>query len=210
MARARAEFFTKDILNGVNSRIERAMRQTVILVENRVKLLQTGPKSGRWYRIGKSPTKQVRAIGRRGRSLGGRWYRASAPGEPPAIRTSRLYKSVTSSVQAKPGPRGGLGWLGEVGTNVKDYPKSLEEGVKAGGRRRGAGPAMHTVAVQHIGGGQMFHTIRPVAVVTFAGGWRVAPRPLWGRAVKDLAAAIKALWAGAAARGVQNMPRGGL
>lgn len=166
----RLTFFTGEILKTVDDRIERAMRQTVILVENRVKVLQTGARHGRMYRIGKVPTKENKAMG-----LTYRAYRASAPGEPPAIKSSRLFKSITSRVE--PIASGmQVGWKGSVGTNVP-YARPLEFGVKAGGKKAHA-----TVKIGP----------KP------PGGWRLAPRPLWRRALTDLMGEIKKIWAVAA------------
>jgi hypothetical protein len=195
-------FFSSEILHDVDSRIERAMRETVYLLENRIKELQTGRRSGYWYRIGKTPTKQNIAMGikagpwHRARKMkAGRWYQASAPGEPPAIKSSRLFKSITSRVEPMLTAGGGLGWKGSVGTNVQDYPPALEFGVKKGaGAKLALRVRRVTMHRKALGGGEDQAIIAKVRRVTFMGGWRLAPRPLWRRAVNELKGAIIDLW----------------
>ena len=181
-------FFSSEILHDVDSRIERAMRETVYLLENRIKELQTGPRHGRFYRIGKTPTKGNKAMGIKK----GRWYQASAPGEPPAIKSSRLFKSVTHKVEH----RGDGLWIGQVGTNVKDYPAALEFGVKAGGAARTR--ATYRVTKTNRKTGQS--VIAKVKRLTFAGGWRLAPRPLWARAMMEMKDTIINIWKAAGRR----------
>lgn len=196
----RITFYSREILRSVDDRIERAMRQTVFLLENRVKTLQTGSRTGYWYRIGKTPTKSNLKMGIKT----GRWYQASAPGEPPAVKSSRLFRSITSRVEAVHAAGGGIGWKGEVGTNVQDYPPALEFGVKAA---EGAKPSTRAKRMTIITYGKKYKKQPIIARVfrkTFAGGWRVAPRPLWRRALTELRGQIKAMWDAAAAAG----PRG--
>jgi phage gpG-like protein len=157
------------------------MQQTVLTVENRVKTLMTGPRSGRWYRIGKTPTKQNRAMGQKT----GRWYQASAPGEPPAIKTSRLFKSVTHRVERRLSDS----WVGMVGTNVP-YAPYLEFGVKADKAKQRV--RTYRVTQMHPETGQPI--IAKVKGLSFAGGWRLAPRPLWRRAVTELRETITKIW----------------
>ena len=197
-------FFSGEVLRSLDDRIERAMRQTVLLVENRVKVLQTGSRHGRFYRIGKTPTKANRAMGIKS----GRWYQASAPGEPPAIKSSRLFKSITSRVEAIASGLG-VGWKGSVGTNVGHAPY-LEFGVKGSPRshvtrrryrvtktREHTGEQGVIVRVQRVLKGV---THVPLEGPHPAGGWRLAPRPLWRRAMMDLINEIKSIWAAAAGR----------
>jgi hypothetical protein len=172
----------------LDRQIERAMRESVLALENKVKQLHTGPRHGRWYRIGKTPTKGNKAMGMKV----GRWYQASAPGEPPAIRSSRLFKSVTHKVE-----RQGDGvWLGQVGTNVKDYPPALEFGVKSGGAARTRATYRVTKTNRKTGKS----VIAKVKRLTFAGGWRIAPRPMWRRAMKELKDTIFNIWKAAGRR----------
>ena len=51
-------------------------------------------------------------------------YTASAPGEPPAIATSDLFKSIGTSIESEPG-----GLVGKVGTD-KIHGKMLEFGTR--------------------------------------------------------------------------------
>jgi hypothetical protein len=159
------------------------MHMSVLALENKVKQLQTGPRHGRWYRIGKTPTKGNRAMGVKT----GRWYQASAPGEPPAIKSSRLFKSVTHKVERQ---AGGL-WVGAVGTNVQGYPHALEFGIKAGA---GATPKKATYRVTKTNQKTGQSVIAKVKQLTFGGGWRLAPRPLWRRAMKEMMQTIKNIW----------------
>ncbi len=173
-------FFTAEALGRVDAKVKAAMERSVILIENRVKQLMTGPKTGRWYRIGKTPTKANRAMG-----LTGRYYQASAPGEPPAVKSSRYLHSITHRVLPHL-----FGWLGEVGTNVKDYPRALEFGVKGGGTRR---YRMTRTRERTQGGGRIVRVHR-IAGPQPAGGWRLAPRPLWRRAMMELVDEIVHIW----------------
>jgi hypothetical protein len=78
-----------------------------LMVREVKRLMRESPRSGRLY---------------------GR-HRASAPGEPPAIRTRRLYNSVTSRVTLAP-PR----WTVDVGSSLK-YAGFLERGTRHMKRR---------------------------------------------------------------------------
>jgi len=114
-------FYAKEVLQNADNKIQRAMLETVQLVENHVRKLQTGPRTGRIYRIGKTPTKADKLAGRKFRS-----HQASAPGEPPAVWSGRLFNAIVSKVEPILG-KTGMGWRGEVGTNVK-YARWLEFG----------------------------------------------------------------------------------
>jgi len=78
----------------VEARIEQLMQRELISAavtyERSLQASFREPKSGRIYRVGKTPTRADRAVGRRFRS-----HRASAPGEAPAIDTAALSKGVT-------------------------------------------------------------------------------------------------------------------
>lgn len=187
----RITFFTAEVLQEVDARVERAMRETVLALENRIKVLQTGPRHGRWYRIGKTPTKGNKAMGMKS----GRWYQASAPGESPAIKSSRLFKSITSKVEPVAASGMRLGWKGSIGTNVP-YAPGLEFGVKAAGAARTR--ATYRVTKTNRKTGQS--VIAKVKRLTFAGGWRLAPRLLWRRAIKELETTIINIWKAAAKR----------
>lgn len=87
---------------------ERALKQVVKDAERRIKELMAEPKSGRRYRIG---------TGKRFR-----FHVASAPGEPPAVRTNLLRSRIRSATR-----RTVFGVEGLVGTNVV-YAPFLERG----------------------------------------------------------------------------------
>lgn len=111
----RITFFGRELAVLVDARTRGAMESIVLLTEQKVKtLISESPRGGRSYRVGKTRK-------RRGR---GRIHKASAPGEPPAVRTSRLFTSIRSAVQRKTD-----GIQGLVGTNVK-YSTFLEEGTR--------------------------------------------------------------------------------
>ena len=177
----RITFFRGECEKALDAKIGRAMQMTTLAIENKVKQLMTGSRSGRWYRIGKTPTKQNKAMGMKS----GRWYQASAPGESPAIKSSRLFKSVTHKVERQ---ASGL-WAGAVGTNVP-YAPGLEFGVKSGG----AAQSLRTYRVTVKKKGQKQGVIAKVKQLTFGGGWRLAPRPLWRRAMNEMMQAIKNIW----------------
>lgn len=91
---------------------EDALQTAGIHLENAIKRKLTGQRHGRRYQIKPgSPTK----------------YTASAPGEPPAVKLSRLMPSITNSgVERR--LKGGM--VIRVGTNV-EYAKDLEYGNRA-------------------------------------------------------------------------------
>jgi hypothetical protein len=182
----RVTLFRAECEKLLDAQIGRAMQKTALAIENKVKQLMTGPRHGKWYRIGKTPTKQNISMGMKS----GRWYQASAPGEPPAIRSSRYFHAVTHKVERESAGR----WIGVVGVNLKfaGYPPALEYGIKAGGAARSLRTYRMTVKKP----GQKQGMIAKVKQLTFAGGWRLAPRPLWSRAVKELQQVIVNIWRG--------------
>lgn len=86
---------------------EAALKEIVAETERKIKEAMSEPKSGRRYRIGR---------GRR------RFHIASAPGEPPAVRTGFLRSNIRSGTR-----RTTFGVEGLVGSNVV-YAPFLEEG----------------------------------------------------------------------------------
>ena len=125
----RAVIFTKEIMAAIEDRVEQAIRLSTEEVANEVRRLQQGSRTGRIYRIGKTPTKADRAAGRSFRS-----HQASAPGEPPGIWWGTLFNSIrtqvtraTVSLSTVGSWRGG--WVGRIGTNVK-YAIFLQFGTK--------------------------------------------------------------------------------
>ena len=111
----RITFFGKELAVAVDGQVRRDIEDIVLLTEQRVKtLMAESPRGGRSYRIGKTRKRKGR----------GRIHKASAPGEPPAVRTGRLITSIRSAVQRKFD-----GVQGIVGTNVK-YAPFLEDGTR--------------------------------------------------------------------------------
>jgi len=69
---------TKEELAALRQPAERSVLKAALYFEGAVKKKLTGPRTGRIYRIGKR----------------GRTYQASAPGEPPAVKTGKLRQSI--------------------------------------------------------------------------------------------------------------------
>lgn len=87
---------------------ERALKLIVADTERKIKEAMAAPKSGRRYRIGKARRR--------------RFHIASAPGEPPAVRSNFLRSRIRSATR-----RTVTGVEGLVGTNVV-YAPFLELG----------------------------------------------------------------------------------
>jgi hypothetical protein len=58
-------------------------------------LMDSSTPSGKLYRRGSFRRGQSRGLGSRARGVGTRIHRASAPGQPPAEDTGRLYRDIT-------------------------------------------------------------------------------------------------------------------
>jgi len=123
-------FFTSEVKSALGLKEERFVRTATQMIEDRVKTLMVGtPRTGRVYRIGKTPTRADRKAGRTFRS-----HTASSPGNPPAPRSggAGLLGRINSIVL----PKLGVGWEGRVGANywTKGHkwsiPKLLEFGTK--------------------------------------------------------------------------------
>jgi len=158
----RITFFTKDVLKSLGVAQKDAMMGAGYLLSNKVKtLMASSPRTGRIYRVGKTPTKGDRKAG-----LTFRAHRSSGPGEPPAPNTGRLMGSVKSWA----GISTIFGWETRVGTDVK-YAKPLEEGVKRLG-------AVHLT-------GRTTKDGRQIARMGPVTQWKLAPRPSWIRALRE-------------------------
>jgi HK97 gp10 family phage protein len=93
----------EDVTNELNQELKAALhRATEAVKEELIRLIRSSPASGRTYR------------------KGGRTYRASRPGKPPASQTGKLVSSITTSYK---------GVTGQVGINVF-YGRFLEFGTK--------------------------------------------------------------------------------
>jgi len=173
----RITFFTKDVLKSLGVAQKDAMIGAGYLLSNKVKtLMADSPRTGRIYRIGKTPTKGNRKAG-----LTFRAHRSSGPGEPPAPNTGRLMGSVRSWT----GISTIFGWETRVGTDV-DYARPLEEGVKRVG-------AVHLTGRKTKDGRQIAR-FGPVTQ------WQLAPRPAWSRALREEWAKIVLLFRTASGR----------
>lgn len=111
------KFFGKELQARVSGNGRKAMVKSTLLVERHIKLLMAeSPRGGREYLIGK---------GRRRRT-----HKASAPGEPPAVRRGFLSPRIRSaSSQNADGSVEGV-----VYTNVL-YARFLELGTRVMGSR---------------------------------------------------------------------------
>lgn len=106
------------VLEALNGRIERNVERACIHLQNQTKKTLTGQRSGRIYRV--AGTKQR--------------YQASAPGEPPAVRTGMLRNSIKYTVHGV-----SLSVKGVVGTGVR-YAEWLEFGTSKMAPRPFLGP----------------------------------------------------------------------
>ena len=94
------QFKTEDLLRNVRLAQYTAIRLLALRYANEVKrLMKDSPRSGRVYIID------------------GRRHRASAPGEPPAIRTKTLYRAIAFVMTEDP-----TGWRADVGVKVASPP----------------------------------------------------------------------------------------
>lgn len=75
-------FHTKEVVKSIENAASKRMAEAVNAVRNQTLETLTGPRSGRTYYV--PDTKRT--------------YTASAPGQPPAIATSDLFKSIETSV----------------------------------------------------------------------------------------------------------------
>jgi len=117
------------------------LTDAAILVERQAKLMMKEPKTGRLYRIYSKGRKKVRG----GRLKAGirRLHRASAPGEPPAVLTGTLWKSITHEGAKKQLKKGYF--VSRVGSNIK-YSFYLELGTINIKKRPWLKPALERAA----------------------------------------------------------------
>lgn len=112
-----------------------AVEQGALMLQNRIRVILTGARHGRWYRVPGTLRTSIRT--RRTTRGGGRWHRASAPGEPPAVLFGRLRNSITHTpAEARHVARNGRRVLvarSEVGV-AAHYPEWLAKKLEFGGR----------------------------------------------------------------------------
>lgn len=107
-AKVKLVFHTKEVMHSMEQAASKRMFEAVNEVRNTVLETLSGHRSGRIYYVPGTKKK----------------YTASAPGEPPAIATSGLFKSIKTSVGGE-----GRKVIGRVGTDQK-HGKPLEFGTK--------------------------------------------------------------------------------
>lgn len=99
---------TEEAIRGMEHVAAQRMWQATQIVRNKVLETLSGERSGRRYRV---PGTNV-------------YYTASAPGEPPAVRTGNLRKSIKTEIASE-----GRVIKGRVGTDL-DYGRKLEYGTR--------------------------------------------------------------------------------
>lgn len=105
------------VMKKVNSSVSRSIGDVALEVANRAKLSMKEPKSGRTYAYRRRVGSGVKFSGKSKHAF--ITYKASAPGEPPAVRSGRLWGSV-EAIKVADG-------VWHVGSNV-DYAAKLELG----------------------------------------------------------------------------------
>lgn len=102
------KFHTREVMHSINQAASRKMSQAVNEVRNTVLETLSGKRSGLTYYVPGTHKS----------------YTASAPGEPPAVATSELKQSISTSIEDEPG-----GIVGKVGTD-KIQGKMTEFGTR--------------------------------------------------------------------------------
>lgn len=102
------KFHTKEVMHSMEQAASKKMAEATQAVRTQVLETLSGPRSGRTYYV----------PGTR------RTYTASSPGQPPAIATSDLFKSISTSVEGE-----GRKVIGKVGTD-KIQGKMTEFGTR--------------------------------------------------------------------------------
>lgn len=98
---------TNQVAAKIDAGLARNLQNATIFLANEVKKTLSGQRSGKTYRVPGTKRK---------------WYTASAPGEPPAVRTGRLRSSIKHKLIRRPFAHEGV-----VGTDV-EYSTHLEYG----------------------------------------------------------------------------------
>lgn len=107
MAEIKLVVHTDHVLKTLNDMIVQRMQKACIHLKNEVNKTLSGDRTGRTYKVPGTKHK---------------YYTASAPGEPPAVATGRLRKSIKYKVEGS-----FKQCTGYVGTDVK-YASILERG----------------------------------------------------------------------------------
>lgn len=102
------KFHTGEVMHSINQAASKKMYEAVNEVRNKVLETLSGRRSGMTYYVPGTH----------------RTYTASAPGEPPAVATSELFKSIGTSLESESG-----GLVGKVGTD-KIQGKMMEFGTR--------------------------------------------------------------------------------
>lgn len=126
--------FFKEASKAISDNASRKMLEAVNKVRNQTLETLSGQRSGRTYYV--PGTKRT--------------YTASSPGQPPAIATSDLFKSIKTSIEGK-----GDEIIGKVGTDL-EYGKYLEFGTKKMAARPWLKISFDKAGVKAILGGKWF------------------------------------------------------
>jgi phage gpG-like protein len=90
---SRFEWHPEQLMEGVDRMVKDRITGAVHFYEHELDRLFRATKSGRIYRVGKTPSAKQKARGAKFRE-----HQASAPGEAPAIDTGALRRSVTHKI----------------------------------------------------------------------------------------------------------------
>lgn len=108
-----------------------AVERGALMFEAEIKRVLTGQRTGRWYKVPGTLRSSLKTRKtRRGR---GRMYRASAPGEPPAVRFGQLRNAIVHEPAKLYAAAGALIVSALVGVR-KGYPRAIAEKLEVGGR----------------------------------------------------------------------------
>lgn len=129
------DWHPQELMEGVDKLVKGRVTTAVYFYKRELDRLFRAPKSGRIYRVGKTPTKAQAARGATFRE-----HQASAPGEAPAIDTGSLRRSVTHTIIKE----GWAKYRAEVGSKLP-YAAYLEFGTRTIEPRPAWIPALMTL-----------------------------------------------------------------
>lgn len=119
---------TRAFLERQNADEKKFMETVGLLYTSEVRrLMVDSPRGGKTYRVG-----------RRGRT-----HKASAPGEPPAVNTGALVRSIGYRTEQRP-----TGWVVACGSAIKVVPVALEYGTTTIAPRPAWRPAIKNIEAQ--------------------------------------------------------------